>query len=63
MNSANENLRSIRNHKAEITKAYNQALEKLNRKYESDMAVLNEEEKKLLEEFDDVPIEDIYKEE
>ena len=63
MNSANENLRIIRNQKATITKAYEEAKEKLENKYAADMAILNEEEKEWLEHFEDVPIDDIYKDE
>lgn len=63
MNSANENLRIIRNQKATITKAYEEAKEKLETKYAADMATLNKEEKELLSQFEDVPINDIYKDE
>ncbi|MBQ2832359.1 hypothetical protein [Methanobrevibacter sp.] len=63
MNSANENLRIIRNQKATITNAYEEAKEKLENKYAADMAILNEEEKEWLEQFEDVPIDDIYKDE
>ena len=63
MNSANENLRIIRNQKATITKAYEEAKEKLETKYAADMATLNKEEKELLSQFEDAPINDIYKDE
>lgn len=63
MNSANENLRIIRNQKATITKAYEEAKEKLETKYAEDMAILDKEEKELLSQFDDIPINDIYKKE
>jgi len=63
MNSANENLRSIKNQKAIITKAYNEAKEKLETKYAADMAILDKEEKEWLEQFEDVPIDDIYNDE
>ena len=56
MNSANQNLQAIRNKKALITKKYNEAKERLETRYSEDMAVLNEEERKLLEQFDDVPM-------
>lgn len=62
MNSANENLQSIRNQKAIITKAYEEAKEKLDERYAADMAILDKEERQWLEQFDDVPIEDIYEE-
>ena len=63
MNSANENLQSIRNQKATITKAYEDAKLKLETKYASDMAILKEEEKEWLSQFEDVPVEMIYKNE
>ena len=63
MNSVNENLRIIRNQKATITKAYEEAKMKLETKYAADMAILDQEEKELLSQFDDVPINDIYKKE
>lgn len=63
MNSANESLRSIRNQKAIITKAYEEAKEKLDERYAADMAILDKEEHDWLEQFDDIPIEDIYEKE
>jgi len=60
MNSANENLRSIKNQKAIITKAYNEAKEKLETRYAEDMAKLDKEEREWLEQFDEIPVEDIY---
>lgn len=60
MNLANETLRSIRIKKASITQKYNEAKERLETKYTEDMEALNKEEKTLLEQFDDVPINDIY---
>ena len=63
MNSANQNLQAVKNKKALITKKYNEAKEKLELKYAQDMAILNKEEKEWLEQFDEVPIEDIYKKE
>lgn len=61
MNLANETLRSIRIKKASITQKYNEAKERLETKYSEDMEALNKEEKTLLEQFDDIPINDIYK--
>ena len=61
MNSANETLRSIRNQKEQITKKYNEAKERLEAKYAEDMSILNEEERKWLEQFEEVPLEDIQK--
>ena len=63
MNSANEILRSIRHQKAIITKAYNTALRKLNTEYATDMAKLNQEEKEWLEQFKEIPVEEIYENE
>lgn len=57
MNSANETLRIIRNQKEQITKKYNEAKERLDAKYAEDMRVLNEEECKWLEQFEDVPLD------
>ena len=61
MNPANENLRSVRNKKALITKKYHKARLRLEAKYAEDMSILDKEEHDLLEQFDDVPIEQIYK--
>jgi hypothetical protein len=60
MNSANENLRAIRNKKALITKKYNEARLRLETKYTEDLNILNKEEHDLLQQFNDVPIEQIY---
>lgn len=61
MNSANETLQAIRNKKALITKKYNEARQKLQNKYNEDMNILQEEEKNWLEQFEEVPVNDIYK--
>lgn len=61
MNSANENLRIIKNQKAILTKKYENAKTRLNEKYRYDMSILEKEEKEWLEQFEDVPIDDIYK--
>lgn len=63
MNSANQTLQAIRNKKAIITKAKNEAIEKIEAKYKEDMAILNEEEKAILETFNDVPVNEIYNKE
>ena len=60
MNSANQTLQSIRNKKTIITKKYNKARERLENKYNKDMAILNKEEHDLLEQFPDIPINEIY---
>lgn len=61
MNSANQNLQAIKNKKALITKKYNRARKRLEEHYHKDMAILDKEEKEWLEQFDDVPVEEIYK--
>lgn len=60
MNSANQTLQSIRNKKTIITKKYNRTRERLENKYNKDMAILNKEEHDLLEQFPDIPINEIY---
>lgn len=61
MNSANQKLQVVKNRKAFITKQYNEAKEWLENQYAEDMAILDKEEKDLLNQFNDVPIDDIYK--
>ena len=63
MNSANQNLQAVKNRKALITKTYREAKEKLELKYAEDMTILDKEEKEWLEQFEEVPIEEIYKKE
>ena len=60
MNSANQNLQAIKNRKALATKKYHEAKEKLETKYANDMAILDKEEKEWLEQFEDIPVNDIY---
>lgn len=55
MNSANETLRAIRQQKAITTKKYNKAIERITEHYNHDMEILNKEEKKLMEQFKDIP--------
>ncbi|MBR3140531.1 MAG: hypothetical protein IKF11_06670 [Methanobrevibacter sp.] len=62
MNSANQTLEAIKNKKALLTKEKNEAIEYINECYNHDMDILNKEEKEWLEQFDDIPIDDIYKE-
>ena len=59
MNQANQMLKAIREKKAIITKAYEEAKEKLDEKYAKDMAILDKEEREWLEQFDDVPTDEI----
>lgn len=63
MNSANQNLQAVKNRKALITKKYHEAKKRLEEKYAEDMTILDKEEKEWLEQFDEVPIEDIYRNE
>ena len=62
MNSANQTLEAIKNKKALLTKEKNEAIAYIEECYNHDMDILNKEEKKWLEQFDDIPIDDIYKE-
>ena len=62
MNSANQTLEAIKNKKALLTKEKNEAITYINECYNHDMDILNKEEKEWLEQFDDIPIDDIYKE-
>ena len=59
MYSADEKLRAVKNRKALITKEYNEAKEKLELKYATDMNILDNEEQDLLNQFNDAPIKDI----
>lgn len=62
MNSANQTLEAIKNKKALLTKEKNEAIAYIEECYNHDMDILNKEEKEWLEQFDDIPIDDIYKE-
>lgn len=62
MNSANQTLQAIKNKKALLTKEKNESIAYIEECYRKDMEVLNKEEKEWLEQFDDIPIDDIYKE-
>ena len=63
MNSANQTLQAIKNKKALLTKEKNESIAYIEECYKKDMEVLNREEKEWLEQFDDIPIDDIYHEE
>ena len=63
MNSANQTLQAIKNKKALLTKEKNESIAYIEECYKKDMEVLNKEEKEWLEQFDDIPIDDIYHEE
>lgn len=60
MNSANQFLQAIRNKKALLKKKRDESIAYIENCYQEDMAVLDKEEKEWLEQFDDVPVEDIY---
>ena len=62
MNSANQTLEAIKNKKALLTKEKNEAIAYIEECYNHDMDILNKEEKEWLEQFDDIPIDDIYRE-
>ena len=62
MNSANQTLQAIKNKKALLTKEKNESIAYIEECYKKDIEVLNKEEKEWLEQFDDIPIDDIYKE-
>ena len=61
MNSANETLRAIRHRKALLTKEHDESIAYIEECYRKDMEILEKEEKEWLEQFDDVPVDDIYK--
>ena len=63
MNNANEMLAAIKNKKALLTKEKDEAIAYIEECYRKDMAVLEEEEKEWLTQFNDVPVNDIYKKE
>ena len=60
MNSANEKLRAIRNRKALLTKERDESIAYIEECYKRDVEVLDKEEHDLLEQFNDVPIDEIY---
>ena len=61
MNHANQMLNAIKNKKALIKKERDESLEYIELCYQHDLAILEEEDKQWLEQFKDVPVEDIYK--
>lgn len=63
MNSANQTLMAIRNKKAILTKERDESIAYIEECYKKDMEILNQEEKEWLEQFPDVPINEIYKKE
>ena len=62
MNSANQMLQAIKNKKALLRKKRDDTIEYINETYRKDITILDKEERDWLEQFDDIPIENIYKE-
>ena len=60
MNSANQFLQAIKNKKALLKKKRDESIAYIEAHYREDIAALDKEEKEWLEQFDDVPVEDIY---
>jgi len=63
MNSANQMLQAIKNKKALLRKKRDEAIEYINESYRKDIAILDKDEQDCLEQFDDIPIEEIYNKE
>ena len=61
MNSANEKLRIIRNRKSLLAKERDESIAYIEECYKRDVEVLDKEEKELLSQFKDVPVDEIYK--
>ena len=61
MNSANEKLRIIRNRKSLLAKERDESIAYIEECYKRDVTVLDKEEKELLSQFKDVPVDKIYK--
>lgn len=62
MNSANEMLQAIKNKKALLKNKLELSDDYTEEQYNKDIEILNEEEREWLEQFDDVPVNEIYKE-
>lgn len=63
VNSANQMVQAIRNRKALLRKERDESIAYIEECYKKDIKILNQEEKKWLEQFDEIPIEEIYKNE
>ncbi len=61
MNSANQMIQAIKNRKALLKKERDESIAYIEECYKRDIKILDQEEKKWLEQFDDVPVDDIYK--
>ena len=62
MNSANEMLQAIKNKKTLLKNKLELSDDYTEEQYNKDIEILNEEEREWLEQFDDVPVNEIYKE-
>lgn len=63
VNSANQMVQAIRNRKALLRKERDESIAYIEECYKKDIKILDQEEKKWLEQFDEIPIEEIYKNE
>ena len=63
VNSANQMIQAIRNRKALLRKERDESIAYIEECYKKDIKILDQEEKKWLEQFDEIPIEEIYKNE
>ena len=63
MNSANQMIQAIKNRKALLKKERDESIAYIEECYKNDIKILDQEEKKWLEQFDEIPIEEIYKNE
>lgn len=62
LNSANEMLQAIKNKKTLLKNKLELSDDYTEEQYNKDIEILNEEEREWLEQFDDVPVNEIYKE-
>lgn len=62
MNSANEMLQAIKNKKTLLKNKLELSDDYTEEQYNKDIEILNKEEREWLEQFDDVPVNEIYKE-
>lgn len=62
MNSANEMLQAIKNKKTLLKNKLELSDDYTEEQYNKDIEILNKEEKEWLEQFKDVPVNEIYKE-
>ena len=60
MNSANQYLQAIKTKKAFLKKERDESIAYIDECYKRDIELLDKEEREWLEQFEDVPIKDIY---